>query len=188
MEITEALRAAKQAVEQADLPESWQERAYSEVLRVLLGGGQPTVGATVAAPSRGVIAGSGSGLQKLAGRFGVSEEALADVFAIEDDVVTIHVGSGKLSTTKSKATREVALLMAAARQGAALDEDWTDISHVRNALTQYNRYDRGNFAKYLRDTQDVFNFKGKPVSHIRLTRPGWEAATELIKNLAGSAQ
>jgi hypothetical protein len=188
MEITEALRAAKQAIEQADLPETWQERAYGEVLHALLGGGEPAASSAVATLPREVGAGSGSGLQKLAARFGVHEEALADVFAIEDDAVTVHVASGKLSATKSRATREVALLIAGARQGIGIDEAWTDITHVRNTLTQYNRYDRGNFAKYLRETQDVFNFKGKPVSHIRLTRQGWEAATELIKNLTGSAQ
>lgn len=186
MEISEALLAAKEAVEQADIPEQWKERVYPEVVRSLLGGhsaAQPAV-TTI---QRVGQASSGTGLQRLATRFEVPEEALADIFAIEDDAVTVHVATGKLSTMKSRATREVALLIAGARQGVGIDEAWTDVAHVRETLDQYNRYDRGNFAKYLRETQDIFNFKGKPVSQIRLTRPGWEAAAELIKNLVGTA-
>ena len=131
------------------------------------------------------VPGAGPGLSRLATRFGIPEEALADILDVEDDSVTLHVASTKVSATKSRATREVALLIVAARQGAGIDESWTDVAHVRDALHHYNRYDTGNFSKYLKDTDDVFNFRGKPVQ-LRLTRPGWEAAIELVKTLAGS--
>jgi hypothetical protein len=189
MEIKDALATARVAVEEAGLPEQWQERAFAEVLRSLLGAQAAAVAPPTANSRPGVAAtDSGTGLSHLAARLGVSESGLADVYAIEDDSVSLHVASAKLPTTKSKATREIGLLVVVARQGAGIDDSWTDVAHVRDALTQYNRYDASNFSKYLRDTGDVFNLRGKPVQHLRLTRPGWEAATELVKSLIGSAQ
>jgi hypothetical protein len=188
MEIRDALALARSAVEEADIPEQWRERAFGEVLRRLLAGDPPTTSrpAGHATEAGAGIVAAGSGLARLAARLAVPENALADVFAVEDDNVTLHVASGKISATKSKATREIALLITVARQGADIDESWTDLSHVRDALSQYSRYDISNFSKYLRDTGDVFNFRGKPVQQLRLTRPGWEAAAELVKTLTGS--
>jgi hypothetical protein len=125
-------------------------------------------------------------LGRLAAKFGVPESNLADVFEVEDNLVVLHVASARISATKSRATREVALLLTAARQGSGIDDAWTDVSYIRDALAQYNRYDQSNFSKYLRETDDVFNFRGRPVNQIRLTRPGWETAGELIKALTRS--
>ena len=190
MEIKDVLATARLAVEEAGLPEQWQERAFAEVreassARRPAGPAPPTAVPRPGATAPGLGA---AGLSHRAARLGVSEGALADVFAIEDDNVSLHVASAKPPTTKSKATREIGLLVVVARQGAGLDDSWTDVAHVREALAQYNRYDASNFSKYLRHTGDVFNLRGKPVQHLRLTRPGWEAATELVKTLTGSAQ
>jgi transposase-like protein len=182
MEIKEALSRARSSVEEADLPEPWRASAFSEVLRHLLRDSAMPGNMAVEVPTRVPRSEAGQGLARLADRLGVPDSTLADIFDVEEDVVTLHVASSKISSVKSKATREIALLTVVARQGAGLDESWTDVSHVRDALNQYNRYDTSNFSKYLRDTDDVFNFKGRPVQ-LRLTRPGWEAATELVKTL-----
>ena len=186
-EIKEAISLARTSVDEVGLPEHLQERAFGEVLRSLLGrDSSPAPAVAAREPGAGTSsAGAGPGLARLAARLGIPEAELADVFAIEGDSVTLHVANAKISSTKSKATREVALLITVARQGAGIDESWTEAAHVRDALTHYNRYDISNFSKYLRDTGDVFNFRGKPIQ-LRLTRPGWEAATELVKTLTGS--
>jgi hypothetical protein len=197
-QIKDAVDLAWASVESADLPEGIDNQyhlaVFTEVLRRGLDGDQvptaparrqeQTVGqrATAATPAE-----AGAGLGRLASRLLVSEDALADVFAVEGGNVMLHVGSARIATVKSRATREIALLVTAARQGADIDESWTDVSHVRDALSQYNRYDISNFSRYLRETGDVFNFRGKPIQRLRLTRPGWEAATQLVKTLTGSA-
>ena len=189
MDPKEALSLARQLVDEAGLPASWQERAYGEVLRNLLDTGRV---ATNERPTRTradeTRSPQESTLGRLATRLGVSESALADAFAIDGAEVTLHVASAKLSTTKSKATREIALLIAVARQGAGIDDAWTDVSYIRDALTQYSRYDMSNFSRHLRDIDDVFNLRGKPVQQLRLTRPGWEAATELVKAIVDRTQ
>jgi hypothetical protein len=187
MEISEALSAARLAVEEADLPTQWQERAFGEILRSLLGGQTTTPPRGVGRQTEEPASGTETALGRLAGRLGVAEGDLADVFSVEDETVSLYVASGKIPATKSKATREIGLLITAARQGAGIDESWTDVAHIRDALSQYNRYDQSNFSKYLRDMGDVFNLRGKPVQQVRLTRPGWEAASDLVQALTGSS-
>lgn len=191
-EIKHAVALAWASVEPDELPdglpEDYRRTVFTEVLRHALAGSLVSAshgaGQQFAGLSDHAVA--EPGLAQLAARLTVSENALADVFAVDDDGLTLHVASTKISPTKSKATREVALLVTAARQGGGFDNPWTDVSYIRDALTQYSRYDLSNFSKYLRETGDVFNFRGKPIQQLRLTRPGWEAATQLVKTLTGS--
>lgn len=186
--IKEAIDLAWASVEASDLPtgigDDYHLVIFTEVLRRALDGKQaPAPGTAPIQAAAAASAPADTGLARLATRLMVPADALADVFAIEDGDVTLHVASTRIAATKSKATRDIALLVTGARQGADIDESWTDISHIRDALTQYSRYDTSNFSKYLRETGDVFNFRGKPVQQLRLTRPGWEAATQLVKSL-----
>jgi hypothetical protein len=197
-QIKNAVDLAWASVEAAELPDGignqYHLTIFTEVLRRTLDGDQVPAahagGQQVQAAGRQATpatpADADTGLSRLAARLFVAENALADVFAVEGGNVMLHVASTRIATTKSRATREIALLVTAARQGADIDESWTDVSHIRDALAQYNRYDISNFSRYLRETGDVFNFRGKPIQQLRLTRPGWEAATQLVKTLTGS--
>jgi hypothetical protein len=186
MDVSEALNEAINAIQQADppLPNDLRAPAFGEVLRHLL-----------SSPSTAVArreepltpSGGGTGLARLAAKIKVPEEALADIFDIDNEDAKLHVASSRIPQLKSRATRDVALLIVAARQGAGLDDGWTPVTPVREALTHYNRYDVSNFSSNLRACGDVFNIRGRgPSTELRLTQPGWEAASTLIRSMAGT--
>jgi len=198
MGITESLATARDAVKDAALPEPWQVPAFIEVLRHLMneGTGVADVGGRdvgLGAQGGGAAAGGSADGQTAAGRLAarvkVDEAKLLDLFDFADDGVTLHVASSRIGASKSKATQDVALLIAAARQGSGIDAGWTSAEFVREALQHYNRYDQGNFASNLKGVDHAFNSKGKGQSlELRLTQPGWETAIELVRRVAGVSE
>jgi hypothetical protein len=187
VEIAEALRKAVEEVRRAELSEDLTPIAFREVLRYLLAA---PLGAAGSEPSAGqsheqmAVNIEQAPISRLAARTRLSVKALEDIFDIGETTVSLHVASSRISATKSRATRDVGLLVVAGRQGAGIDEQWTLVAHVREALQRYNRYDQSNFAANLKACDDVFNSKGKGNSaELRLTQPGWEAAAELMRSL-----
>jgi hypothetical protein len=186
MDISHAIKTAQGAVVDAGLPAELQQVAFGEVLRHLLNDRPQPIAPGAMQQDFADGLPEASGLARLAARVKVSETALADVFEINGDNVSLHVASTRIDSARSRATREIALLIAAARQASGADDSWTAVSHVRDALQQYNRYDTSNFSTYLRGAADAFNFRGKGTSlEIRLTKPGWEMAATLIVSLVG---
>jgi hypothetical protein len=187
MEVDEAIKTAHHTVVEAGLPPELQETAFAQVLRHLLG---EVANRPEASPTRqggAAVAEEPSRLNRLAARVGVSEAVLADLFAITEDSVTLHVSSARIPSAKSRATKDVALLVTAARQGSGADEGWTEVGHIRQALQNYKKYDTNNFASYLKGVAEAFNFRGRGSSmELRLTQPGWEMAADLIASLAGA--
>lgn len=187
MELSDAIKAAHHAVVEADLPANLQEVAFGQVLRHVLDGSSRTPGGDLGERTSHTAINETTGLGRLAARAGVGEGALADLFEIGESSVSLHVASSRIAATKSQATREIALLIASARQGGGIDEAWTAVEHVREALQYYKRYDTNNFSAYLKGIGDAFNFRGKGSSQeMRLTQPGWEMAVDLIKFLTGA--
>lgn len=191
MDLTGRIRAAHQAVHEARLPDDLRAIAFTEVLRHLLGTGGPVVDGAPAQPAVEVFDEYASQplftsrAARLAWRLEIDEEALADVLDIEDDVVTYHVLSSRISTARSRATVELAMLVTVVRQGSGLDDSWTHAIHVRELLQRYNRYDPSNFAANLKAAGDLFTVRGRPPAlEIRLTQAGWEAATDHVRSLA----
>jgi hypothetical protein len=188
MELSEAIKTAHNAVVQADLPPNLQGVAFGQVLRHLLEESSRPSGGYLSQRTGPTETGDTTGLGRLAGRVGVSASALADLFEIGEGSASLHVASSRIASTKSQATREIALLIASARQGSGIDETWTAVEHVREALQHYKRYDTNNFSAYLKGIGDAFNFRGKGSSlEMRLTQPGWEMAIDLITLLAGAS-
>jgi hypothetical protein len=169
--LADAIRTAYEAVREAKLPPELEGFALYGALRLLGDRSHLSHGDRPHANSAGPTV-AASGLDRLAARVGVSASALGDLFEVQGDDVA----------------REVALLIAAARQGSGADDAWTSVGHIRDALQDYKKYDPNNFAAYLRRVADAFNFRGKGTSmEVRLTQPGWETAIALIASLAGRA-
>lgn len=197
MQLEEALKLAKEAVESAELPADWQPTAFKVSLGYLLGTLAVSPGNQSVPASPGNAPGNAEpsthtaneGVQKFASRVKVPVPALEDVYEFDEELVRLHVGAAKISTSKSQAAREVAILVAAARQGTGLDDGWTATSHIRQALTDYGRLDASNFAANMKKVSDAFNFRGKgAATEVRLTQPGWEIAAQMVRKVAGVAE
>jgi hypothetical protein len=191
VEIDAALSDARAAVDAASLPEEWQTAAFTEVLRHLLGGSggsAPFMPVHLPASPVPPTVGEGNGVAKFAKRVGLDEAVLHDIYGFEGGGVSLHVASTKIAVSKKSATREIALLIVAARQGIGVDDGWTAVSHIREVLHNYNRFDSSNFATNIKAVSDAFNFRGKGASvEIRLTQPGWEIASAFVREIAGTS-
>lgn len=122
----------------------------------------------------------------IAARLRLDREIVGEVFDETDGKIDIIVPPRKLATAKAPAVKQLALLVAVARQGADVEE-WTDADEIRGFVEDFKRYDQANFASTLKQMDDIFRFKqsGRKIT-MKLSRPGWDRAVELITKLAGA--
>ena len=84
------------------------------------------------------------------------------------------------------ATKEIALLVAGGRQAAGL-EAWTSWDEIRRWCGEFKKLDSGNFAKTMREMDDVFNTRKESERklQVRLAKHGWERVADEIRRLGG---
>lgn len=124
-------------------------------------------------------------LDRVADRLRLDRATVADVFDDSDGTIDVIVAPRKLDPAKARATKQLALLVVAARQAAELEE-WTDVDEIRRLAEDFKKYDSANFASAIKEMQDDFRFKqvGRRIT-VKLGRPGWERAAEMVRRLAG---
>jgi hypothetical protein len=124
-------------------------------------------------------------LDLVASRLRLDRAVVADVFDDSDGTIDVIVTPRKLDPTKARATKQLALLVVAARQAAELEE-WTDVDEIRRLVEDYKKYDSANFASAIKEMHDDFRIKqvGRKIT-VKLGRPGWDRAAELVRKLAG---
>lgn len=191
MSFTDMLTEARKAVEEAGLDGELRTIGFAKVLDALLGSQTTPRDEPSSSPN-------GSGGQReevlidnpvaaLVARLKVSEETIRHVFHLNGDELEIVVAPGKLDSRSSTATKQLALLVAAGRQGAGLEE-WTGADRIRGWCEHYKRLDPSNFAGTLKEMEDVFSFRGTPRRReLRMTAPAWANASELVKKLGGES-
>jgi hypothetical protein len=110
---------------------------------------------------------------------------IEEVYYVQDGEIKLALSTGKLESGKKAGTRQIALLLAAGRQAAGL-EDHTSFDKIREVAEDYRRYDSPNFARTLSEMEDEFSFQGSSRNRsVRVSRPGWEAASRLVNALGG---
>jgi hypothetical protein len=178
--IREVLVSALKDVDEAKIPEDLRELAFSKA--VDLHSGTKATPTLPASSPGGEPAVDGPALERIASKVSVSADALADVYHESSGEVELIVGVGKLSSKSASATKEIALLLAAGRQGAG--EEWTDLAMVRAVCEQYKKLDTKNFAAAMKEMEDVFTFTGGPRTRkVKMTRPAWDRAKSLIEKV-----
>ena len=65
-------------------------------------------------------------------------------------------------------------------------KEWTDADEIRRFVEDFKRYDSANFAASLKEMDEIFRIKqsGRKIT-LKLGRPGWDKAAELVATLAG---
>jgi hypothetical protein len=180
-------------LEAAKVPDDLREVAFTLGMKMLIGSplSQPvqtsqTPPLALTFPAKGTPPTADSPGALLSARLGVPYEDIIEVFNFSDSGPELVVGSGKLPGATAAATKEIAILVAAARQGIALEE-WTSFSSIREACQIYNRLDTNNFAGTMKEVEGYFSVRSPSPRkrEVKLNRPGWERASELVARLVG---
>jgi hypothetical protein len=140
-----------------------------------------------AAPAAPAVA-SGDVVDKMSAVLKVDRDTLDLVYALQEGEPHVVVSAKKIAPNKALAARQLGHLVAAARQAAGLEE-WTSAATIRKVVTDYGRLDSGNFASAIQQMDNVAVIRGKGQQReVKITKPGMEAAGELIKSLAGATE
>jgi hypothetical protein len=183
--ISEVLAEAVAELEKVDIPTDLRSVAFAKILDLRFGDLQAAPGHE---GTRAPMPPAGSSrLSTIAVKLGLDADVLADVYHEEGDLLGLGVGPTKLDPTAARATKQIALLVAAGRQAGEYDEGWTPLVVIRELCRDYNRLDTANFAATILGMSKVFTFKGKASNReVHVTRPGWDDAKALIQRLTGT--
>lgn len=175
MEVSETLRRAWTAVEDAGLPEEIQQVAFREAVRLLVPGQVLTAPAVTAnasgqagnsqmmsgfpgsSTSRGASSDDGLKiteaesviLDKVEQQTGVPRAKLAELVYLDDGVLKISLPGIKLGKNNADKTRAVAQILTIVR-GFGLDEDETSLELVRDEAQRLKCYDSSNFSAHVK--------------------------------------
>ena len=189
MEVKDILRAAHEAVDAADVPDELRAAAFSKAVDLLSAdlrsGANTSSGASPGTPGVQKIEKPTSLMDRIASKLGLDVETVREVYREVDGDVRLIAPSSKLTRGKSAATKQVALLVAAARQAAEIEE-FTSADIIRAIADDYRTLDSPNFAAALREMSTTFRFDGTSRNRmLKVSRPGWEEARRLVQELGG---
>jgi hypothetical protein len=182
--ITKLLQESVKAVEDAGVPDDLRVVAFERVAHIVLGttqdGEQPLLSAEA---TETVKSGESDALGVLAHRLGIDAATVADVYYVDGDTLGLSLAPSRFDSKKAGATKQIALLIAAGRQGGGWEE-WTPLRTIRETVRDYGRLDQANFATTIKAMGHAFNVRGRgQQGEVRVTRPGFEQAAQLIRGL-----
>jgi hypothetical protein len=184
-EVSRILRQAAEVVKAADIPNELRPTAFGKAVDLLAG--RPVTETKVPKQGGTPEPESAETLDKIAAKLGLDREAIDEIFEVEDGDVKLTIAPAKLEAQKTKGAKQVALLVAAARQAAGV-EDWTTQDTIRVVAIDYNKFDSPNFAQTLSELGDYFSFSGAGRGRrLKMRRAGFEEAAALIERLRGTS-
>ena|SRR5438094_7099935 len=190
MNLTEVLVEALRAVDEAQVPAELREIAFAKAIDLATRGQGAPHGAgvttTITPPPGAAASTDGSPLQRIAGKLKVDVEAVGHVYNIDPDgQLELVISQNRLPSGYGPAMKDIALLVAAGRQAAGLDTDWTPTEAIREVCEHFNRLDSANFATHINRMDDVFLFRGSARKReVKMTVPGWESEAARVRQLA----
>lgn len=179
MDIAERLAKAVRIVDEAEVATDLRATALGCVFDAL---GTETLPEENRPGSAG---GRGDAIGKIAARLDVARELVEQAFVVEGDAVEIVIPPSRFDLARSRATEQIALLVAAARQAGGLDSDgWTSVDHIRVVCEHFRRLDTNNFASTIKAMDDLFAVRGdRSERKVRMSAPAWQRARVLLSTL-----
>jgi hypothetical protein len=190
--VVKLLKEALKAVDSSGVPAELRPGAFREAIRLLssdlVPSGQqrsPSVQPKRTEPDSD---GTHEHLAALANRLGLSGDVVSEVYHFDAGDLKLIVAPSKLESDKASATKQIALLISAGRQGSGIDSAWTPSKVIRDACDEFGRLDSANFAAVLGSMGDTFGFDGKGRGRkVKVNRSGFEQAGTLVKRLTAGA-
>jgi hypothetical protein len=184
------MKEAAKAVEQAGIPDDLRVAAFEKGFEALIGhdvsSGSVQTEESVGRPPVSPVPTNAASVAAIADRLGIEQWLAEEIYEVEDNGPGLIIAPSKFNPKKAAATQEIALLLAAGRQASGWEE-WTSVAPIRNAARDYAKFDPANFATTIRRMGDVFSFRGKARQlEVRVTRPGYEQASRLARELTGA--
>jgi hypothetical protein len=184
------LIAAHRAVEEADLPPELKEVAFAKAVDLLaaraglaVSPSAPVAEVSLAAEAAGT---ADKSLERIAAKLKLDGDGVGETFHIDGDDLKLSLAASRFAQQDTKATREIALLVAAGRQAGGWDAAWTPTTTIRQVCDDYGKLDEGNFAKTINGMDEVFSYSGgSRDKRVKVNRKGYEEATALIRKLTG---
>jgi hypothetical protein len=207
VEVSELLKKAWAAVEEARLPDGVQGVAFREAMRVLA----PSPGPAAAPPQRdnagtgrtssGTIAARGKenlnedgGIQvpeeeifdKVAEHTGVDRSKLEEIVHLDGGDLRVNLPGFKLGSNNAERARTVAQILTIVR-GFGLDENETSVEEVRREVIRLKCYDGANFSSQLRALNGFLVTGAGPKRRIRAKAGGIQAFPNLVDTLSSES-
>jgi hypothetical protein len=190
LDVKDILIEANTFLEQAGLPQDLRPTAFAKAVDLVVareGARSDPAAHPSTTPPPQLRDEPASALSRIAAKLKVDVDVARDVYHEQDGEIHVTVPPAKLEPGKKGATKQLALLLAAGRQAAGL-EDFTSVDKVREVAIEYNKYDAPNFARAIGELSDYLNFLGGSKNRsIKISRPGWEETSTLVNRLGGGA-
>lgn len=208
MEVSELLKKAWTAVQEADLPVSIHEVAFREAMRVIAPdpGGRTSIvppprgpgraaGVAPRAPasaSRGADSAPDITLSeeeifnRVVTHTNVDRAKLEELVHLDDGVLKVSIPGIRLGKTNAEKIRAVAQILTIVR-GFGLEEDGTAVELVRSETIRLKCYDKANFAAHLGKLNGYVITGSGTGRRIRAKAAGIQAFSAFVDSLLGSA-
>ncbi len=201
MEVTEVLKKAWSAVEEAGLPENVQPIGFREAVRLLTPDASVVQPATRSAGARVVTDDTGGNsngddqqasvgedeiYDRVVEHTGADRGRLEQILHLDDGLVRVSLPGLRLGGNNAERTRTVAQILTIAR-GFGMEENETPLEVIRSECTRLKVYDSANFSSHIAKlTGYVMSGSGQN-RRVRAKSPGIQAFPALVDALASDS-
>jgi hypothetical protein len=187
MEVSEIVLKTLGVLKECHVPEDLRGVAFGRVFDALIVKESGSdIASKPAGPAPPPTNETDGALERFSSRIKASLPSVQKVFYEDDGSLVLGIASSRLEKSVAAATKQIALLVAVARQAIGTDDGWTSVDVIREICRDFKKLDANNFAATITEMDDVFIFRGKGKQRaVRVAEPGWTKAGQTVESLGG---